>query len=144
MQSTVFLEKISKLKIEDLDQIKGLGPILAKNLVDFTASDRFNHLFEKLKALENNSVIIEISSSGKTISDGILSGQNICITGSFETPRNEIKDYFISLGAKITDNVTKKTTILLVGNDPGSKLDKASELGIKVFESVEDLEIAFG
>jgi DNA ligase (NAD+) len=55
-----------------------------------------------------------------------------------------LKSYFSSLGAKITDSVTKKTTILLVGSDPGSKVSKAQELGINIFASVDEIKQAFG
>ena len=144
MTASNFLENLSKLKTDDLDQIKGFGPILAKNLVAFTNSDRFNKLFLKLQRLESLNLELSIKSSEQGIVQGPLLNQTICITGSFEESREKLKSYFANFGASITDSVTKKTTILLVGSDPGSKVVKAQELGISIFESVQELKDKFG
>ena len=144
MLASQFLEKLSRLKVENLDQIKGFGPILATNLKNFVDSDRFLNLKSKLENLETENLEINIESAQAKPLQGPLLNQTICITGSFEQSRDLIKQYLSDLGAKITDSVTKKTTILLVGSDPGSKVNKAQELGINIFESVQEIEDRFG
>jgi DNA ligase (NAD+) len=141
MNPVQFLENLAKLKVDDLDSVKGFGPILASNLINFTESERFEVLLQKFKELEKQNIEINIINQN-TIkpSTGPLLGQTICITGTFEKPREEIKAYLSSFGASMTDSVTKKTTILLVGDEPGSKVEKARGLGIEIIESLAELE----
>jgi len=143
MLASNFLENLQRLSSQDLTQIKGFGPILAQNLVDFTRSDRFHKLLQKFTDLEQNQIFLNIKINQNTVIDGPLLGQTICITGSFDQSREDLKKYFKSLGAATTDSVTKKTSILVVGADPGSKVAKAIELGILVFESVTELQNRF-
>jgi len=144
MSAVQFLENLAKLKIEDLDNVKGFGPILAANLVNFTHSERFDKLIQAFKELENQNIVINIKSQAVSKpSSGPLLGQTFCITGTFEKSREEIKTYLSSLGAIMTDGVTKKTTILLVGDEPGSKVEKARNLGVEIVESLTELESRF-
>lgn len=144
MSAVQFLENLAKLKTEDLDDIKGFGPILATNLTNFTKSERCGILIEKFKELESQSIELHIISQNVIKpSSGPLLGQTICITGTFEKSREEIKAYLSRLGANMTDSVTKKTTILLVGDEPGSKVEKARNLGVEIVESLGELELKY-
>lgn len=143
MLASVFLENLYQLSHQDLSQIKGFGPVLAKNLLEFTNSDRFQKLLLKFREQEASQINIDIKTDKNKIGSGPLFYQNICITGTFEQSREDLKTYFKGLGADITDSVTKKTTILLVGADPGGKLAKAKQLEIMVFESVAELQTKF-
>lgn len=67
--------------------------------------------------------------------DVSFAGKTVVITGTFEAyDRNELKDKLTKLGAKVTGSVSKNTDLLLVGENPGSKLDKARELGVEVWD----------
>ena len=144
MSAVQFLEKLANLEIKDLDNVKGFGPTLAANLINFTKSERFEVLIQAFKELENQNIELHIISQNTAKpTSGPLLNQSICITGTFEKSREEIKAYLAALGASITDNVTKKTTILLVGDEPGSKVEKARNLGVEIVESLSDLELKF-
>ena len=130
MNETQFLEKLKTLKKEDLSKIKGLGDVLINNLLEFFESERFEYLTKE-------SVGLEILQSPKIV--GKLSGNNICITGSFDISRDLIKEKLELLGAKIVGTVGKNTTLLLAGEDSGSKLAKAQSLKIPIVTNYQEL-----
>ena len=68
-----------------------------------------------------------------------MSQEVICITGSFDKPRSILKNQLEKLGAKVVDTVSNKTTILLAGTNPGSKLTKAKQLGIRIVYELQEL-----
>jgi DNA ligase (NAD+) len=72
-----------------------------------------------------------------------MSGQTWCVTGSFEhfTPRELAMEEVKKRGGRVTSSVTSKTTHLLAGPGAGSKLDKARELGVRIVEEAEFLEM---
>ena len=133
MKASQFLQKLSELDKVKLIQIKGVGEVLANNLIKFLESDRYSLLLTKFEKLEAKNKGIEVELKTKnSLQNGKLTGQTICITGSFDTSRNEIKDRLESLGAKVVDAVSSSTTILLAGEKAGSKLKKAEGLGIRI------------
>ncbi len=138
MQASQFLSKLKSLDYSKLEEVKGLGAVLLANLKEFTNSERFSELQAGFTFLEANNKSLTLKSDKLNI-QGVLSGQTICITGSFAESRDAIALKLSNLGAKITSAVTSATTILLVGDKPGSKLAKAEELGIKVVYSVEEI-----
>ena len=142
-KSSIFLNKLKSLSRQDLLEIKGIGEVLAQNFLDFIDSQRLQKLIEKFENLEKQNLGLEIEIIPKKNSDlgskQNLSNQNICITGSFEIPRNEIKEKLESFGAKITDNINSKTTLLLAGYNSGSKLEKAKTKQIKIAYNLEEI-----
>ena len=70
-----------------------------------------------------------------------ISGKTFCITGTFIEKRSELQKKIESLGAKFVDSVTKKTDVLFVGSAAGSKLKKAENLGIKIFNEEETYQM---
>jgi DNA ligase (NAD+) len=138
MQASQFLTKLKQLDYTKLEEVKGLGSVLIANLNEFIKSNRFEQLLENFKQLELNNMGLNLTSA-QVNPQGVLSGQTICITGTFNESRDAIALRLTSLGAKITTAVTSATTILLVGEKPGSKLTKAESLGIKVVYSVEEI-----
>ena len=63
-----------------------------------------------------------------------LTGKTFVLTGALGRPRDDVKAELVSLGAKVTGSVSKKTNYVVVGEDPGSKLAKARDLGVKVLD----------
>lgn len=143
--ATEFLKKLEKLNTEDLTKIKGIGNVLADNFVDFLNSNRYSKLVSAFKNLDDKGKsllidpVISAQQSNDKSDDKPLSGQIICITGSFELSREEIKSKLERLGAKVTDSVSKNTDILLAGQKAGSKLDKARNLGVRIVEDLGTL-----
>ena len=139
INASQFLQKLKKIQKQDLLDIHGIGEVLADNLTNFVQSPRYLQLIEKFQELESNNRGVSIVHNQSQLVEGYLSGEVICITGSFEQSRSIIKELLESKGGRVVDSITKKTTLLLAGQDSGSKLDKAKKLGIKVIFDYENL-----
>ncbi len=114
---------------EALLAIEGVGEIVADSLVAFFEhkQDR-EHVDHLLRVVE----VGEVTVSEQT---GPLQGTSWVITGSLESlSREEAKERIKALGGEVGESVSKKTTYLVVGADPGSKLDKAQKLGVEILD----------
>ena len=80
----------------------------------------------------------------KEIKESPFSGKTVVLTGTMSKARSEIKELLESLGAKVSSSVSKKTDYLIVGEDPGSKLEKAKKLGINIISEKEMWEMING
>jgi DNA ligase (NAD+) len=136
-----FLKKLKQINFDELDKIKGIGRVLADNLKDFIDSERYSNLTSKFQVLENKGIILNIKQVPTIMANSQLSNEKICITGTFEISRDKIKEQLEELGAKIVTDVSKNTTILLCGQDAGSKLEKAKKLKIKIVTDLTELDI---
>jgi DNA ligase (NAD+) len=116
-----------------LKGISGLGGTIIQNLLAGLASPRIKDLITRLTAAGVN-----MSSNAKPIGTA-LTGISFVITGTLSKSRDEIQSRLEQAGARVTGSVTKKTSYLLAGESAGSKLEKATELGVKVL-SEADLE----
>ncbi len=109
----------------------GLGKGTAQAVYEYLKSDYALNVFRGLS--EAGVVLSEEQSPGVLLSESPLSGKTIVITGSFEDySREDLASKLQSLGANITNSVSKRTHYLVVGESPGSKLDKARQLGVVV------------
>lgn len=135
-----FLKSLKTLTATDLIAIKGIGEVLADNFQNFLESSRYKLLLHKFEALElENKPVLIIIQNSITNSEKTLLGQIICITGSFEISRPEIKAQLEALGAKVTNTVSANTSILLAGENPGTKISKAEELGVRITTDLNSL-----
>lgn len=134
------LEELSVATTEDLLSIEGIGPNIAAQIVDWFSQNRNIQILEKLKAV---GVWPSISRKDDNLPENLpLLNQVIVVTGTLEKfSRNEIKDTIEKYGGKTSSSVSKNTSFLLVGENPGSKFDKAKELGIKILNESEFLEL---
>jgi DNA ligase (NAD+) len=140
MYSTEFLTKLQNITKEELINIKGIGDVLADNIIEFCESKEFDIIRNKFEYLESKNLGIDVIIKDKSsVATGELSGETICITGTFDIPRPQIKEKLENRGAKVVDTVSKSTTILLAGESAGSKFEKAQKLGIRIVESLEGL-----
>jgi DNA ligase (NAD+) len=139
MQASIFLQKLKELDRQDINDLHGIGHVLVQNIHDFVNSNRFQKLVIKFKELESKDKGLLIQSGKLNQIEGSLSGEIICITGTFPISRPNIKAQLENLGAKVVDNLTTKTTILLAGQEAGSKLVKAKKLGIKIMENLDEI-----
>jgi len=139
MNASQFLEKLQQLDNQKLSDIKGLGPILIQNLQGFLNSNRYELLLKEFQALESRGIELNIQTEAVKSGQQPLSGEKICITGSFAFSRDKIKEMLEDLGAEVVSSVSKNTTILLAGEEAGSKLAKAQDLGIRIENDLSKL-----
>ena len=121
---------------DSLNSIPEIGPVIAKSIVDFFHEERNLLLIERLKNSGLN-----FHGEKNTVSDDLpLSGQVFVISGTLPgMSRDEAKDLIERNGGKTSSSVSKNTSYLLLGANPGSKLDKAQSLGIPTI-TIEELQ----
>lgn len=126
--------------VEELTQIPEIGPIIAKSVVDFFRAPHAQDIVRKLMKAGLGTV-------GETKREypQVLAGKTLVITGTLERfSREEAEEAIRVRGGKATSSVSRKTDYLVVGKDPGSKLEKARQLGIKVINEDEFLALLEG
>jgi DNA ligase (NAD+) len=117
--------------------VEGVGPVVAGHIVSFFRQPHNLEVIAKLRAagVDWSEVASEAQSELGAPGAGVdLSGKTFVITGTLTAPRDAIKDLLVSYGAKVTGSVSRNTDYLVAGEDPGSKLTKALELGVKVLD----------
>jgi len=130
------LDKIMNLTAEDLIELEDVGEITAVAIADFFADQTNRNEIEKLLALG-----IEFVSEEKAVGS-IFEGQKVVITGTLENyKRRDAQKLIESLGGEALSDVTKSTTLVIVGQDAGSKKQKAEKLGIKTISEQEFIEM---
>jgi DNA ligase (NAD+) len=121
-----------------LGDISGIGPAIAEELADFFDEPRNVALLDELAA----QLTIEDAAAPEA-ADSQVAGKTIVFTGTLETmTRPEAKARAEALGAKVTESVSKKTDLVVVGADAGSKARKAQELGVKTVSELEWRDLA--
>jgi DNA ligase (NAD+) len=115
----------------ELGSISGIGPTIATDLAAFFAEQ---HNLDTLNELES---FLTIEDAVNTTVDSEFSGKTMVFTGTLGMARPEAKARAESLGAKVTESVSKKTDYVVVGADAGSKEKKARELGLRILSEEE-------
>ena len=133
------VENLMAAGVEDLTSIQEIGPEIAQSIVGFFAESR------------NQSVMKKFFQAGvspqkqATSGDGEMRGKSFVFTGALEKMgRNDAKALVENAGGTVLSGVTGKTTYLVAGRDPGSKLDKAGKLGIRVISEDDFLKLFGG
>ena len=127
------IDNIADATIEDLNDINDIGEITADCIYDFFKQDQTIDLIERLKKANVNTSFIE---EGNT--DERFDGKTFVLTGSLSKyTRQEASNIIERFGGKTSSSVSKKTDYLLAGEDAGSKLTKASQLGITIINEEE-------
>ncbi|MGO1819411.1 MAG: NAD-dependent DNA ligase LigA [Senegalia sp. (in: firmicutes)] len=124
-------ENLKQATYEDLIEIPDIGDIVAREIIDFFSDreivSKIEHLFELGVRPHHENELIE--------EETIFTDKKIVITGSIdEFPRKEIKEKVEKMGGRITGSVSKNTDFVIVGASPGSKYEKALELGIEIID----------
>ncbi len=131
------IEKIIEADIADITAIDGFGDVMAANVVNAMKNENFRNQIERLKNLGLN-MQYESTKGG----DLRFEGKTFVITGTLENmKRDEAKRLIEACGGKVSSSVSKKTDYVLAGEEAGSKLTKAQELGIAVISQNEFLEM---
>jgi len=133
------LDRIFAATEEELSQVDGVGAILAKSLKDWIQVDWHQQILQRWAAAGVQLATPGHDGPGSQVSEGgKFSGMSIVATGSLkEFTRESIEEAIISNGGKAASSVSKKTAFVVAGENAGSKLAKAEELGIEVIDEEE-------
>ena len=129
------LENIQVATFEELVEVEDVGDIVAKCITEFFKDEKIKNSIYELLSLGITPKYEEkdIQSEGN-----VFQGKTVVVTGSLKNySRSSIKEKLESLGAKVSGSVSKKTSYVLIGEDPGSKYDKAKELNIQIISEEE-------
>ncbi len=124
---------LNKFSIEDLQKFRDIGPIVAKSIYDWFRELRNLKLLERLEK-----VGVKIESLKLKMENGKLRNKIFVLTGQLESiSREQAKEKIRALGGNISESVSKKTSFVVMGSEPGSKLEKAKKLGVKTIVEKE-------
>ena len=129
------LESLESATLEEIQQVRDVGPVVAAHVRDFLDEPRNRKVIAELR---RRGVCWPDARPARAAGDGPLAGETLVITGTLATmTRDEARDAARAAGATVTDSVSKKTTLLVVGAEAGSKLRKAQELGVPIIDEEE-------
>ena len=129
------LEAIEKLSLEELEKTKDIGPIVAQSIHSWFHDEHNLNFLRKLK--DKGIKLLKEKKAGRK-----LKGQTFVLTGVLESlSRDEAKTKIQNLGGEVLSAVSKNLDYLVLGENPGSKYDKAKELGIKILNERDFLKI---
>jgi len=127
------LEAVLSASQEDLEGVDGIGPIVAKSIVDWGQRERNREAVRKLREAGVNMRMERAAATSD-----LLQGLTIVVTGRLDTmSRPEAEDRIRELGGKVGSSVTKGTNLLVVGAEAGTKLTKAQQLGTKTIDEAQ-------
>ena len=130
------MEKLSWATLEQLTALDGFGEVVAQNIVSFFLEERNRVQVERLAKAGVN------MESTKVKAGDTFEGKTFVLTGTLPTlKRNEAKELIESLGGKVSSSVSKKTDYVVAGEEAGSKLTKANELGITILTEEQLLQM---
>jgi len=133
------LEELQHATEDELMQIQGIGPEVARSVVDFFRIPQNRETIRKILAA---GVEIQYPEAEKEQQDLFLQGKTFVFTGGLSRySRDEAKELVMKFGGKASSNVSKNTDFVIVGVDPGSKLDKARQLGIRTLTEEEFVQM---
>ena len=130
------VDAIMQATVDDILQIDGYGLIMAESVVNYFSGDSAVELVNKLKEAGVN------VASTSTVRDDRFAGMTFVLTGTLPTlKRSEASKIIESFAGKTSSSVSKKTTYVLAGEEAGSKLDKANQLGIEIINEEQFLKM---
>ncbi len=133
------LAAIEVASTDEIQEVPDVGPVVASHLRDFFDEP---HNRQVIRALRDAGVTWPEGKPVVRSGDGPLAGEVIVITGTLGSmSRDEARAAARTAGATVTDSVSRKTTLLVAGADPGSKLRKASELGVRIADEAGFLRL---
>ena len=130
-------EELEKTNVERLLKIKDIGEIVAQSIVDFFGDSEnkqiINNLFEKGVTITYKKISAQNTK---------IAGKNFVLTGTLPTlSRNEATKLIEDAGGNVLSSVSKNIDFVLLGQEPGSKFEKAKQLGIKIIDEQEFLAL---
>ncbi len=134
------LERLSQASLEELSSVREVGPKIAQSVYEFFSHEETQAFLKKLKAVGIQPQEVE----KVEVKDSSLAGKTFVFTGELSMPRSEAEALVKRRGAKATSSVSKKTDYVVVGASPGSKYQKAVELGVTILDEQEFLDLING
>ena len=131
------IDAVCMASVEDLSEIDEIGPTIAESVHDFVHSQYGRETLEDLSAL---GIDMKIHPKNESSVGGALVGKTVVVTGTLSNyTREEIKDLIQRQGGRVSPSVSKKTDLVVAGENAGSKLVKAQQFGVRVI-TAEELE----
>jgi len=131
------IDKLSRATAEELREIKEIGPVMADSIYNFFRSKENIGVLKKLA-----SAGLHMSEERRAAKEEPLKGKSIVITGTLKNfSRASAEEAIRKLGGSPSSSVSKNTAFLVAGEEPGSKLDKAKSLGVKIIDEAEFREL---
>ena len=131
------IDAIMNAEAKEISLIDGFGEVMSENVVKAFRDKNFRGLIEKLRECG-----VKMEYTASLMTDSRFAGMTFVLTGTLPTmTRDEAKAVIEKFGGKASGSVSKKTTIVLAGEDAGSKLTKAQELGIRIIDEAEFIEM---
>jgi DNA ligase (NAD+) len=131
------IDRLREASVEDLEAVEEVGPIVARAVHDWFHDPGNRKLLDKLR----RAGIRMADPPRKKRKDGPLAGRTIVLTGGLESmSREEATGAAEDAGARVASSVSKKTDFVVAGTDPGSKYDKAVQLGVEIVEEKDFLK----
>ncbi|MGA4542760.1 NAD-dependent DNA ligase LigA [Uniformispora flossi] len=125
------LDRLAAASVEEIAAVEGVGPIIAESIVEWFAEDWHREILEKWRAAG----VRFVEEGGAEKVPGMLTGLTTVVTGTLAGfTRDGAKEALENEGAKVTGSVSKKTDFVVVGDNPGSKYDKAVSLGVPILD----------
>lgn len=133
------LENIRAAKKEELSGVDGVGEILADNIIAFFNDQKNSQLVDEL--IKNCGITI----LQEKVFEGAFNGLTVVLTGSLEKyKRSEAQKLIVENGGEVADSISKSVNLVVVGEDAGSKLEKAKKLGLKIVNESEFIKMLNG
>jgi DNA ligase (NAD+) len=127
------IDALASAAVEDLASIEGVGPVIARSVVDWFAIEDNRDLVEGLRSVGVN--LLRLAGEAPPAAGGALEGRTFVVTGTLEgMSRKEAEERIKRAGGKVAVSVSSRTDFVVVGESPGSKADRARELGIPVLD----------
>ena len=131
------LDYFKNISVEQLQEVQDIGPAVAESIVNYFQDKQHKNFIEKL-----DKIGIEIETNKLGTQNSKLKGRTFVLTGTLELmSRDEAKNKIRALGGEVNESVSKKTTYVVAGAEPGSKLEKARKLSVKILEEKEFLAL---
>jgi len=127
------LDALMNASAADIEALEGIGPKIATSIADYFAEPSNRAVIERLRKAG-----LRFEQEAATVQEGPLSGLTFVVTGRLAgATRSELEARIRRLGGGVADSVTKKTSYLIVGEDAGSKLQRAQQLGTPILSEEE-------
>jgi len=126
------IERLEHTSQEELEQVHEIGPKLAESVYNFFRQPENRSLLERLRkaGLPMKAGEVEHPSAAQ-----VFAGQTFVLTGTLDTlSREEAAELIVERGGRVSSSGSKKTSFVVAGRDPGSKLDKARDLGVEILD----------
>lgn len=128
------MDKLINTTKEELSNIHDIGDIIAESIIKYFSNEKN---IDEINRLKDYGLNMNYIGNTEIINNDNITGKTFVITGTLSKPRDEIKELLEINGGNVTTSVSKKTDVVIVGTDPGSKYEKAKELGITIWSEDE-------